>query len=277
MVGARSSIDLIRNTRRLNGIIAKAAIQCVGAIATIEVILARAAIECVIATNSVEIVAAIATIQNVVLSRPDNVVVIPEFSSRDSWMAGQAVILSPSGSLIREDWDERCDQVAGGFRCGGVAAAGLRHKKRQSIAASVGAGCGLRWHDARGCGADRRHPAPDAADRQLLVDAHGPDGLIDAKLPGRKPKLSVELENDLCHLVEAGPDIDTDGVVRWRCIDLKRVLSDRSGVDVSRVTLGRVLKKLGFSHISARPRHPGQKPEAIAAFKKTSPSWPPRP
>ena len=119
--------------------------------------------------------------------------------------------------------------------------------------------------------------------RQTLRDwvcrfnAHGPDGLIDAKLPGRKPKLSVELENDLCHLVEAGPDIDTDGVVRWRCIDLKRVLSDRSGVDVSRVTLGRVLKKLGFSHISARPRHPGQKPEAIAAFKKTSPSWPPRP
>ena len=38
-------------------------------------------------------------------------------------------------------------------------------------------------------------------------------------------------------------------------MDLKQVLSDRSGVDVSRVTLGRVPKKLGFSHIGAWPRH----------------------
>jgi hypothetical protein len=28
-------------------------------------------------------------------------------------------------------------------------------------------------------------------------------------------------------------------------------------------------KKIGFSHMSARPRHPGQDVEIIAAFKKT--------
>jgi hypothetical protein len=32
-----------------------------------------------------------------------------------------------------------------------------------------------------------------------------------------------------------------------------------------------LLKNLGFSHVSARPRHPGQDVEIIAAFKKTSP------
>jgi len=42
-----------------------------------------------------------------------------------------------------------------------------------------------------------------------------------------------------------------------------------SVVDLSEVSLGRALKKLGFSHISARPRHPVQDPETIAAFKKT--------
>ena len=31
-----------------------------------------------------------------------------------------------------------------------------------------------------------------------------------------------------------------------------------------------LLKQIGFSHISARPRHPGQKAETIAAFKKIS-------
>jgi transposase len=57
-------------------------------------------------------------------------------------------------------------------------------------------------------------------------------------------------------------------------VDLKRVLGERFGVDLSEVRLGQVLKELGFSHISARPLHPAQNPVAIAAFKKTSPpSW----
>ncbi len=114
-------------------------------------------------------------------------------------------------------------------------------------------------------------------DRQTLRDwvhrfnQHGPDGLIDIKPTGRPPKLSDEQKQALKQLVEAGPDLETDGVVRWRCVDLKRVLGQRFGVDLSEVSLGRVLKKLGFSHISARPRHPVQDPEAIVAFKKTFP------
>jgi transposase len=112
-------------------------------------------------------------------------------------------------------------------------------------------------------------------DRQTLRDwvhrfnQYGPEGLIDIKPPGRPSKLSAEQKEVLKHLVEAGPDATTDGVVRWRCVDLKRVLGQRFGVDLSEVSLGRVLKKLGFSHISARPRHPVQNTEAIATFKKT--------
>lgn len=133
---------------------------------------------------------------------------------------------------------------------------------------------GMARDEAARIGGTQRQTLRDWACR---FNAHGPEGLIGCKPPGRKPKLPAELEEDLRHLVEAGPDPDTDGAVRWRCVDLKRVLSGRPGVDVPRVTLGRVLKKLGFSHISARPRHPGQKPEAIAAFKKTSPNWLPKP
>ena len=112
-------------------------------------------------------------------------------------------------------------------------------------------------------------------DRQTLRDwvhrfnQYGPEGLIDIKPPGRPSKLSAEQKEALKQLVETGPDAATDGVVRWRCVDLKRVLEQRFGVDLSEVSLGRVLKKLGFSHISARPRHPVQNAEAIATFKKT--------
>ncbi|WP_154073353.1 IS630 family transposase [Bradyrhizobium erythrophlei] len=115
-------------------------------------------------------------------------------------------------------------------------------------------------------------------DRQTLRDwAHrfnqyGPDGLIDIKPTGRPSKLSDEQKDALKQLVETGPDPEKDGVVRWRCVDLKRVLGQRFGVDLSEVSLGRALKKLGFSHISAWPRHPVQDPETIAAFKKNFPT-----
>jgi transposase len=116
-------------------------------------------------------------------------------------------------------------------------------------------------------------------DRQTLRDwvhrfnEHGPIGLINVKPAGRRPKLSVEQQEALRQLVEAGPDPEKHGVVRWRCVDLQRVLGAQFGVDLSTVAIGRQLKRLGFSHISARPLHPAQDAQAIAAFKKTSPLW----
>jgi len=116
-------------------------------------------------------------------------------------------------------------------------------------------------------------------DRQTLRDwvhrfnEDGPDGLINVKPIGRRPKLSVEQQEALRQLVEAGPDPEKHGVVRWRCVDLQRVLGVQFGIDLSTVAIGRQLKRLGFSHISARPLHPTQDAQAIAAFKKTSPLW----
>lgn len=71
-------------------------------------------------------------------------------------------------------------------------------------------------------------------------------------------------------MVEQGPDLEVDGVVRWRRVDLKRVIKQRFGVDYHERYVGKLLKQLGFSHVSARPRSPGQDAETMAAFKKTS-------
>lgn len=127
-------------------------------------------------------------------------------------------------------------------------------------------------------GMDREEAARiGGMDRQTLRDwvhrfnEQGPEGLINAKSPGRPSKLSAEQKEELRQLVEAGPDPQMHGIVRWRCVDLKRVLGERFAVDLSEVSLGRVLKQLGFSHISARPQHPAQDAQAIAAFKKTFP------
>ena len=115
-------------------------------------------------------------------------------------------------------------------------------------------------------GKDREEAA--LRDWVLRFNERGADGLINAKSPGRPPTLSKDQMEELRRVVEAGPDPEKDGVARWRCADLKRVLGARFGVDLSEVSLGRCLRKLGFSHISARPRHPKQDPEAIATFKK---------
>ena len=113
-------------------------------------------------------------------------------------------------------------------------------------------------------------------ERQTLRDwvhrfnAAGPSGLTDRKAPGAAPRLSAAQKAELAALVEAGPQPEADGVVRWRCIDLKALIRRRFGVDDHDRTVGKLLARLGFAHISQRPRHHGQNPADLATFKKTS-------
>src|SRR5262249_57475420 len=72
--------------------------------------------------------------------------------------------------------------------------------------------------------------------------------------------------------VEEGPIAAIHGVVRWRACDLIMRLYEEFGLSVSDDTIYRALKKLGFSHMSARPKAYKQNVEAMDAFKKTSPS-----
>lgn len=83
--------------------------------------------------------------------------------------------------------------------------------------------------------------------------------------------MHAEAEAALTALLEEGPDRERDGVVRWRCIDLQQQILIRWNVAYHESTVGKLIRRLGFRHISARPRHLGQDPAAIEAFKKTSP------
>jgi transposase len=111
-------------------------------------------------------------------------------------------------------------------------------------------------------------------DRQTLRDwvhrfnASGPGGLLDDGTEGPKPRLSSAQMAEVARIVGAGPDREKDGVVRWRRVDLKRVIAERFGVDFPERYVGTLLKELGFSHISARPRHPAQDERIVEAFKK---------
>jgi transposase len=129
-------------------------------------------------------------------------------------------------------------------------------------------------------GASREEAARAAGmDRQTLRDwvhrynAEGLAGLHDRRRPGRKPRLTPGQEAELAAAVEQGPDPDRDGVVRWRRVDLRALIEARFAVRLHERSVGKVMRRLGFSRLSVRPEHPKADEAAREAFKKASPSW----
>ncbi len=126
-------------------------------------------------------------------------------------------------------------------------------------------------------GVDRKSAAESCGmDRQTLRDwvhrynSEGLAGLANRGGGGRKPRLTPTQKAKLAAWVEAGPDPERDGVVRWRCVDLKRRIETEFGVQLHERTVGKYLSGLGFRRLSVRPQHPKNDPAAQEAFKKTS-------
>ena len=115
-------------------------------------------------------------------------------------------------------------------------------------------------------------------DRQTLRDwvhrynAQGVAGLRDASRSGRPAALSAEQMQELNDLVLAGPDLARDGVVRWRCVDLRGQIKARFEVEVHERTVGKLLRRLRMTRLQPRPYHPKRDLAAQGAYKKTSPA-----
>lgn len=120
----------------------------------------------------------------------------------------------------------------------------------------------------------------------VRFNAEGPDGLFNRKGSGPPSRLDDVHRAALRQAVEEGPKLYLDGpsqrlhanacqatVARWRLVDLVQWVREEFGVSVSRQTLGRELRAMGFRRLSARPQHYAQDPEAMETFKKTSPTW----
>lgn len=108
----------------------------------------------------------------------------------------------------------------------------------------------------------------------VKLNAHGPDSLVDYKGPGPQPILTKAHRAALATAIEDGPMPAIHGVVRWRIVDLVQWLSDEFQVSVSKQTLGRELRAMGYRKLSARPRHHAQAVGAIDLFKRVSPrAW----
>ena len=123
-----------------------------------------------------------------------------------------------------------------------------------------------------------RHEAARQAgmDRQTLRDwvhrynVEGVDGLRSIRTGGHPASLNPGQMAELKALTIKGPDPGKDGIVRWRCVDLRDEVTRRFTVTVSERTIGRWLRKPGLTRLQTRPFHPKKDPVAQEDFKKNS-------
>jgi transposase len=157
---------------------------------------------------------------------------------------------------------------AGGLRREAGRCRDARAARRMLALALVLEGCS-RQEAARAAGMDRQ----TLRDWVRRYNAEGLAGLRDRRRPGPRPRLTPEQEAELAAAVERGADPERDGVVRWRRVDLQALIETRFAVRLHERSVGKLLRRLGFTRLSVRPTHPKADEAAQAAFRQASPSW----
>lgn len=138
------------------------------------------------------------------------------------------------------------------------------HAARRMLALALVLEGKSRKEAAESCGMDRQI----LRDWVIRYNEGGLAGLSDRVPPGPSCRLSPEQMAALSEIVEAGPDLAVDHVVRWRRVDLRRVIRERWGVEFHERTVGKLLHRLGFARLSVRPKHPKTDPAAQAEWGK---------
>jgi len=127
-----------------------------------------------------------------------------------------------------------------------------------------------RGDAARQCGMDRQ----TLRDWVHRYNAEGMAGLSNRKRGGgAKPRLSSAQQAEVAAWLRAGPDLEKDGVVRWRLVDLQGKIALAFQVHLHERSVGKIVRRLGFRRISVRPHHPEADAAAQEAHKKTSRAW----
>ena len=102
-------------------------------------------------------------------------------------------------------------------------------------------------------------------------NAMGVEGLYDRERSGRPPMLSGKKLVQLKQRISVAPDPEKDGITRWRCVDIQRILREEYDVHyTSLFGVRQLLYRLGLSWISGRPSHPNKPDNALQDFKKNS-------
>ena len=107
-------------------------------------------------------------------------------------------------------------------------------------------------------------------DRVVRYNADGLDGLRDAARPGAPPKLESGQAGEVRSWLDGGPDPDAGGPSRWTVADVRKRIAGSFGVGCTLEGARRLVRRLGFRHMSPRPVHPRADPAAREGFRRDS-------
>ncbi|MBF0561780.1 MAG: transposase, partial [Alphaproteobacteria bacterium] len=114
----------------------------------------------------------------------------------------------------------------------------------------VGLGCGAayRWHNR--------------------YEEEGIDGLHDRFRASRKCRVSAEIGQEIYDRMCAGADLDRDGVVTFRGLDVKQWLEKDYDIKLQKTAVYELIHRLKLSWLVPRPRHWLADAQAQAEFLK---------
>lgn len=101
----------------------------------------------------------------------------------------------------------------------------------------------------------------------------GIEGLGDRHGGGAPVRLTAEQRQALKQKVLAGADLERDGIIAYRILDIRALAEREFGVRYSHGGMHRVLHAIGCAWLVPRPRHPEGDAEAQDEFKKNSRKW----
>jgi transposase len=104
-------------------------------------------------------------------------------------------------------------------------------------------------------------------------NAAGIAGLVDRHGGGVAARLTAEQRHALKQKVLAGANLERDGIIAYRILDIRALAEREFGVRYSHGGMHRVLHAIGCAWLMPRPRHPQGNAEAQEEFKKNSRTW----
>ena len=115
--------------------------------------------------------------------------------------------------------------------------------------------------------------AAPAAFGKAVISSDKADGFIELKgIDPPRERNVTQLQNSIrkgsADALLRGPDPERDGVSAWRLVDICAHAEEAYGVRYSGWGMSRLLRRLGLSRQTTRPRHPEGRAAERAAFKK---------
>lgn len=97
----------------------------------------------------------------------------------------------------------------------------------------------------------------------------GMDALLPRRQPGAMPRLTAEEQQQLCVMLDAGPDAD-EGLAAYNGPILREKIEKRFGKVYSLPGVYALLHRLGYNDLMPRTTHPDTEAAVLEAFKKKS-------